>query len=392
MRAASGGMRMVLAVTLAAVALVGCSHKGKAKIPAKLVKVAHPQLVPVEVWSRVVGNGSGKFFNGYRIAAGDDAIFVCSIDGRVYAFDPKTGATIWRSFTKARVISGPTIDGDSILVGTMDGEVIALKRADGKPLWRARAPSEALAPPVGSGDIVVAKAVDGREYGLDATTGERKWAFDRNEPNLTLRGLSAPLIVGSHVYVGLDSGKLVELNLNDGSMVWEQAISVPTGRQDLDRFADIDADLLLGNDGLFVVTYGGDLALVDMGTGDSRWRRGVKSYSGMALGGDKLFVTDNDGTVWGFDAATGAAAWKQQELKYRTLSAPAFYKGYVVVGDYKGYLHWLSPDDGKLIARTRLASNDILTQPVASGDLLYVMDIHGNLGAYNVKPPPEPKH
>jgi outer membrane protein assembly factor BamB len=63
-----------------------------------------------------------------------------------------------------------------------------------------------------------------------------------------------------------------------------------------------------------------------------------------------------------------------------------------VVGDYKGYLHWLSPDDGKVVARTRLAGNDILTQPVASGDLLYVMDIHGNLGAYNVKPPPEPKH
>jgi outer membrane protein assembly factor BamB len=386
MPAARSGMRLVLAVTLAAVALAGCSHKGKARTPAKLLKIANPQVQPVEVWSRSVGSGSGTYFNGYRIAVADDAVFAGSIDGRVYAFNPKNGATIWRAFTKARVISGPTINGDSILVGTMDGEVIALQRSSGKQLWRARAPSEALAPPVGSGNVVVAKAVDGREYGLDASTGERKWAFDRNEPNLTLRGVSAPLIIGSRVYTGLDSGKLVELNLNDGSMVWEQAISVPTGRQELDRFADIDADLLQGADGLFVVTYGGDIALVDLGTGDSRWRRGVKSYTGMALGGDKLFVSDDDGTVWCFDAATGAAAWKQEELKYRRLSAPAYFKGYTVVGDYKGYLHWLSPSDGKVVGRTRFSGNDILTQPVAGSDLLYVMDLHGNLRAYDLRP------
>ena len=29
----------------------------------------------------------------------------------------------------------------------------------------------------------------------DAANGERKWAFDRNEPNLTLRGLSQPLVI-----------------------------------------------------------------------------------------------------------------------------------------------------------------------------------------------------
>ena len=387
MRAARGGMRLVLAATLAVVALTGCSHKGKARTPAKLLKIANPQVQPADVWSRTVGSGSGSYFNGYRIAVADDAVFAGSIDGRVDAFNPKTGATIWRTETKARVISGPTIDGNAILVGTMDGEVIALKRADGKQLWRAKAPSEALAPPVGSGDIVVAKAVDGREYGLDASTGERKWGFDRNEPNLTLRGLSAPLIVGNRVYVGLDSGKLVELNLDNGAPVWEQAVSVPTGRSVLDQLADIDADLLLGPDGLFVVTYGGDLALVDLGTGDSRWRRGVKSYTGMALGGDKLFVTDDDGTVWGFEAATGAAAWKQQELEYRRLSAPAYYKGYVVVGDYKGYLHWLSPDDGKVVGRTHMSGNLIMTQPVVGNDLLYVMDINGNLHAYDIKPP-----
>jgi outer membrane protein assembly factor BamB len=383
----SRGARFALVAVLSAFVLVGCSSKGKAKEPSKLIRIENPQLRPGDAWSRHIGDGSDGYYGGYRLALAGDALFAAALDGRVYALNPATGAVIWRSKTKARVISGPGIVGDKVLVGTLDGEVLALRRSDGKPAWRADAPGEALAPPVGDGAIVVAKAQDGREYGLDSATGERKWVFDRNEPSLTLRGLSAPLISDGRVYLGMDNGKLVVLNLSDGQMVWEQTISVPTGRGELERLTDIDADLLLGDAGLYVVSYGGDIALVDLGSGDSRWRRSVKSYTGMALGGDKLFVTDDDGVVWALDAVSGAAAWKQEQLKYRHLSPPVFFKGYVVVGDYKGYLHWLSPEDGKIVARTRLGHKPITTPPVASDNLLYVMDVEGKLRAYDVKPP-----
>ena len=387
MAAAARGMRLALAVALSAVALMGCSSKGKTREPAKLVSIKNDQVIPDDVWSRGIGSGSEGYYSGFRLTLDEDALFAAALDGKVYALNPKTGDLIWRAKTKSRVISGPGVSGDLVLVGTLDGEIIALKRADGKEVWRAKAPSEALGPPVGSGNIVVAKSADGREYGLDAATGERRWSFDRYEPNLALRGVSAPLIVGSRVYTGLDNGKLAVLNLGDGTPIWEQTISIATGRSVLDQLTDIDADLLPGTDGLYVVTYGGDLALIDYNTGDSRWRRGVKSYSGMALGGDKLFVTDDDGTVWALDASSGAAAWKQQELKYRRLSPPVFFKGYVVVGDYKGYLHWLSPVDGKIVGRTRLGSGPIVTPLVASGDLLYVMNMAGKLRAYDIKPP-----
>lgn len=376
---------LIAACVLLAVA--GCSHKGKVKLPAKLVEIKHPQVVPHDVWSRSVGKGSGKFYTGLQVSADVDALYVAEVGGSVYALDPKTGKQIWRTKTKARVISGPTESGDLVLVGTFDGQVIALKRSNGAQVWRSQASSEVLSSPVGAGNTVVVKSVDGREYGLDADTGERRWSFDRNVPNLTLRGLSAPLISGNRVYIGFDSGKLAALNLADGSVAWEQVISVPTGRSELERLTDIDADLLIAPNGLFVVTYGGDLALIDTETGDSRWRRSVKSYTGMALGGDKLFVTDADGLVWALDAETGAAAWKQEGLKYRMLSPPAFYKGYVVVGDYKGYLHWLSPSDGSLVARTRLGSGPIIAPPAAAEDLLYVMTASGKLAAYDIAAP-----
>ncbi len=365
----------------------GCSHKGKIKQPTKLVEIKNPAVLPVEVWSDSVGKGSGKDYTGLRIAVGVDAIYTAEIGGSVYAIDPKTGKRIWRTKTKSPIVGGPSVAGNLVLVGTADAQVIALKRSTGEQVWRAQASSEVQDAPAAAGNMVVVKASDGREYGLDADTGERRWAFDRTVPGLTLRGLSAPLIIGNRVYIGFDSGKLVALNLTDGDVVWEQVISVPTGRTELARFTDIDADLLPAQNGLFVVTYGGDLALLDPDTGESRWRRSIKSYTGMVLGGDKLFVTDADGLVWALDAETGAAAWKQEGLKYRYLSPPAYYKGYVVVGDMKGYLHWLSPSDGSLVGRTRLGSGPIIAPPAVSDDLLYVMTASGKLAAFDIKPP-----
>src|SRR5579885_2278375 len=234
----------LLLLAAAALALAGCGSKGKAREPAKLTRLEHVEVRPEREWSRRIGDGSDGYWSGLRIALASDALFAASIDGRVYAVNPQNGDLIWRVNTKARVISGPTLDGDQLYVGTLDGEVIALARADGKIRWRAQAPSEALAPPVGNGQVVVAKAVDGREYGLNAGSGERLWSFDRNEPNLTLRGLSAPLILGDRVYIGLDNGKLEALSLDDGQPIWEQTISVPTGRVEIERLTDIDADLL----------------------------------------------------------------------------------------------------------------------------------------------------
>jgi len=386
-RLASGSL--ILLATLAF--LSGCIHKGKVKLPTKLVEIQHPVVIPEASWSRHLGKGSGGFYSGLRIALEPDALFGAEVGGRVYALDPKTGKTIWETRTKSRVISGPTVSDDLVLVGTLDGEVIALKRANGVQLWRAKASSEVLGAPAASGGIVVVKSGDGREFGLSATDGSLLWNFDRSVPQLTLRGLSPPLISGNRVYIGLDNGKLAALNLSDGQLVWEQTISVPTGRADLDRLVDIDADLLSGPEGIFVVTFGGDVALIDPSSGDSRWRRSVKSYSGMVLGDDKLYVSDADGVVWALDVETGAAAWKQEGLKYRRLSPPGYFQGHVVVGDYKGYLHWLSSKDGSFEGRTRLAdtfsSSPVTAAPVASDNLLYVMTSAGNLAAYTAGTP-----
>jgi outer membrane protein assembly factor BamB len=374
----------VALIALAALTLIGCSDKNLRK-PAELKNISNPALKPDKAWTSSAGNGSDGSYTGLQLRLESDALFAADADGEVFALNPKNGDRIWRAKTKGRVVSGPGVSGNAVLVGTLDGDVIALKRSDGSELWRTKASSEVLASPAGDGDIVVSRTVDGRISGLSAVTGERQWVADHSVPNLTLRGLSQPLVADGRVIAGLDNGHLIALRLSDGQPQWEQVIAVPTGRTELERLTDIDAGLLASGAEIFAVSFGGELVCVAADSGQILWRRTIKSYSGMAQAGDLIIVTDESGVVWALDAHTGAAAWKQESLLYRKLSPPAAFGGYVVVGDFEGYLHWLDPKTGSIVARSRAGSDPIRAPMVATDKLLYVMNNAGKITAVSIK-------
>lgn len=377
--------RIALLVIAAAIAVAGCASKPKVRVPTALVPLAASDVRLREVWSRSAGNGSKTLYSGLRLSLEPDALYTASIDGSVHALEPATGRTIWESRTKSRVVAGPSVSADLVLVGTLEGEVIALNRADGAERWRALLPGEVLAAPSGGGNVIVARAADGRQFGLSADDGSRIWSFDRTIPNLTLRGLSRPLVLGNRVYTGLDSGKLVALNLLDGAPAWEQNISVPTGRSELERLTDIDADLLAADNGIYAVTYGNDIALLDPTRGESRWRRSIKSYTGMAASDKALYVTDNDGVLWALDPDTGAVVWKQESLKFRRLSPPAAVGSHVIAADFEGYVHVFDRGDGREVARVNLGGDAVIAPPVSDGERIYVLDMDGEVAAYRLE-------
>ncbi len=376
----------VSAIVLLALAAAACSSKAKVREPAKLTDIVNPRVQIADAWSLGIGKGADGRPSGLRPQLEPDALFVAESGGAVMALDPETGRTRWsRELKKTRISAGPSIVGDLVLVGTLDAEVIALKRADGSELWRAPVSSEVLAPPSGAGDVIVVRSIDGRAFGLAAVDGKRLWSFDRTVPTLTLRGISPPLIEGNRVLLGMDSGRLAAVQLRDGTPLWEQAVSVPSGRTELERLADIDAQLVDSLEGVLVASYGGDVALIDPVDGESRWRRAIKSGTGVAVGGSNVYVSDADGVVWALDAASGAAVWKSEALQYRRLSPPAFFKGYAVVADYQGYLHFFDPADGKLVGRTRVGRDAILAPMVATDSTLYVYNIEGRLEALRLR-------
>jgi outer membrane protein assembly factor BamB len=369
------------ALVALALLVAACSDKGPVREPADLKDIEAPALKPRVVWDKAPGEGSGDVQSRLRLAVEADLVITADIEGDVYALDPHDGHRLWESATGLRLVSGPTVSGDLVLLGTLDAQVIALKRADGTQVWVADVSSEVLAPPVAGGKTIVVRCGDGKLFGLSADDGRRIWSFDRAQPQLTLRGQSAPLVYGGTVFVGLDNGHAVALRTDTGETLWEQVVSAPAGRTELERIVDVDADLLITREGVYALSFGGDLAAVSLEDGRVAWRRPVKSYTGVALAGANLVITDEDGLVWALDVESGASVWKQEDLKYRKLSPPVTVGEYVVVADFEGYLHWLSPQDGRIVARKHAVGDPVTAPLVVQEDLLYVLDVEGEVAA-----------
>ncbi len=131
-------------------------------------------------------------------------------------------------------------------------------------------------------------------------------------------------------------------------MSWETSIAIPKGRSEIERLVDLDVDPIVINGVIYVASYQGGIAAISELDGDVLWRNEtISSHSGLSNDSRYLYLTDSQSHVMQLDQRSGAALWKQKDLHQRRLTAPAAYENYVVVGDFEGYVHWLSTTDGR---------------------------------------------
>ena len=379
--------RILLSAALAA-ALSACGvfkspTKDNLAPPAELTDIRTSVAIDA-LWSHNLGDGSGKAGLRLRPAYGDGRIYASDIDSGLHAFDAASGRELWRAEIGEQVGSGPGFGGGVVVVGGLDGAIVAFDAESGNELWRSEVPSEVIAAPAVEAGTVVVRAHDGRVFGFAATDGARRWVFDRGVPLLSLRGNSAPLISGSTVYVGYDNGKAVALDLESGALKWEQSVAQSEGRTELERLVDIDGETASSNGEMFAVTYRGQVGALAVDTGRQGWSRDMSSFGGLVLSGDTLYLSDADGSVWALDSRSGASLWQQDALAHRWLSTPAVAGGHVVVGDFEGYVHVLSTEDGSIAARTRVGDDAIRAAPLAVGDVVYVANSDGSLAAIRI--------
>ncbi len=272
-----------------------------------------------------------------------------------------------------------------ILVGTLRGEVIALDVSNGEERWRSQVGSEVLSAPAVNGDVVAVQTQDDRVLALEIDTGTQRWSYESSPAVLTLRGTSAPLLTNQLVVAGLSTGKVVALDTRGGLPVWEQRIAIPQGRSELERVVDIDGGLLLSGGTLYVASFQGRAAALELESGRILWQRDASTSAGVALGYGSVYVSQADGTVLGIDERSTTVLWSNDSLARRGLSGPEVFSSYVTVGDKEGYLHLLSQVDGRFVARTRIDSDGLRVSPVAEGDWLYVFGNGGKLVALTIR-------
>lgn len=372
-----------IAILLLGTVLGGCStlfESDNQEPPAELVTYS-PSIAVNTMWSVDTGAGNAGQSLNLVPAISKQYIFVADYDGLVQAVNIDNGEVIWSTNTKTVLASGPGLGNDKILLGTRKAEIIALSVNQGQELWRTNVSSEVLAIPRAAESTAVVYSVDGRIYGLNADTGKRKWIYNRDEPALTLRGSSSPVLSNGTVTAGLSGGILVSLILATGEPRWETVVTQPQGRSELERIVDIDTDPLIQDGQIYVATYQGEVVSVDSTTGTLLWHRKMSVHKNMATDGQRLYVTDATSRIWALDMHSGAALWQQAGLLRRNLTSPAVVGEYVVIGDLDGYVHWLSREDGSQLARTKVSSSPITTPPLVKNSIAYIYTDNGILAA-----------
>ncbi len=361
--------------------------------PTELTEIVQTTSLST-VWSTRVTRGTG----GKRLflvpALAGDRLYVADARGRLAAVAADSGRLLWERDTELSFSGGPDVRGDRLVIGTTRGELVAFSTTDGAEQWRAQLGSEILSIPrlTETGQVIV-HSLDDSIYAFAAETGTQQWRVNYPVPVLTLRGSSSPVVTPSGILVGLSGGKLVSLDPADGTPLWEVTITRPSGRSELARIADIDADPVVIGSIAFVGSYNGDLAAVDITTGTVLWRRDLSAHAGLAADASNLFITDSQDQVWGADPSDGAGRWRQEGLRYRLLTAPALAPGLILVGDLDGYVHALAQADGRLVGRTRISGKGSITaRPLVAGGRIYVYADDGTLAAltFGGAAPPKP--
>ncbi len=352
--------------------------------PAELVDFS--STIEVErVWSANAGRGTGNSQPRFVPVFDRQQIWVADYRGRLTVVDAESGNIEQRFDLDLPLSAGPALDGDHAYIGTFDGQLVALNRETGEADWRAQLSSEVLAMPVVQDGVVVVRCIDGRVFGLDRDTGSTVWVHDRSVPLLTLRGISDPLGRAGQVFVGYDDGLVSALRAADGSVMWEQRVSEPEGRTELDRLSDIDGPMAIVGSELYVVTYRGRMASLSLDGGRILWVKDVASHQGLSLQRLQLAASDRDDAVWLVDRRDGSTVWRDERLARRDITRPVFFGNHLVTVDGQGFIHFYDIDSGEFAARARLGRNAPASAPLAVGNTLYVLDDSGGLTAWRIR-------
>jgi outer membrane protein assembly factor BamB len=335
----------------------------------------------------------------------DGQIFTTEANGRIASYDAVSGKFRWDIKLDAKLSAGAGAGNGLLVVGSEDGELFGLDTKRGAIRWRTPLSSEILAAPQVTADKVIASIGDGKVVALDALTGQRIWVSSNTVPALSLRGGGRPVIAGERVIVGFASGHLAAFNLHNGKRLWETAVAVSRGRSEIERLVDIDSTPRVFDNMIYTVTYQGQVAALSLENGQIVWSREASSYVDIAVDEGHVFFSDNSGELWALDRTSGATLWRQDKLHGRATTAPALLGDYIAVGDFQGYLHWMTSVDGRFVARVRMDDADrravvsgkvsvdedtptfavvggIRIAPWASNQKLYVRDENGVLAAF----------
>ncbi|MEM8684229.1 MAG: outer membrane protein assembly factor BamB [Pseudomonadota bacterium] len=383
-------IRRVLVVAGLALSLSSCGIIGGKKDeelqPLELQPIDSTVSVK-RAWSTTIGKGADNLRLSLSPSGDGERLFVAGFDGRVASLNPENGKTVWQQDIGEEISAGASYGEDRVAIISKDGRLIVLDADTGEERWRAYISGESLARPLIRNGTVVVMTVDNRLRAYGLLDGNERWTLEESTPALTIRGNAAPVAVSNAVVAGFDNGRIMSVDLQSGDVLWQQMLSPPSGRSDLERLSDVDGNIAVVGQDVYAAGYQGRLAALAAESGQPLWTREISSSAGAYADFGSVYTVLDGGEVVAMSRRTGTETWRQESLLRREPTLPVSFMQTVATADLEGYLHFFSSVTGDPVARVRPSKSAVTVAPVAIANRLYVQADDGSLTAYFI---PEP--
>ena len=398
-------MRRVISLAMAILLSSGCSWFGDENEPVEIKPNPLPKIKPEvsisTVWSKKIGQGVGEKALRIEPKIHGKRVISASPDGKVKSHFADSGKEIWtvdikdifeeQNFSNELsgnldvLTGGVEANSEHVFVCSATGHLFALNQIDGSFAWIASISSESLSPPKVDNDLLVVQTIDGKVAAYDASDGSKRWEYAAKIPPLTLRGTSTPAVFEDIVIAGFSNGRIAFITRDDGLAAYEQIIGVPEGVSDLEKLVDLDGEMAIENNVLYIAGYQGRLIAIDLRAGEILWEKEASSLVGVSVGFGNVYLISADGKVIAYNGTNGREVWRVEALLNRNLNAPLVTGSFLAFTDFEGYLHLLAQSDGRFVARKKLDSRGIGARLVQQEGRIYALGNGGTLSVLEIR-------
>lgn len=357
-----------------------CSNVDNSIPPAELTEFK-PSLKLKVKWQQELEGGANPY-HAIEPAVYGKHVFTVSAKGLVSKIDIETGFIIWQNFLNIKLLSGLAVSEFYIVLASREGNIQVLKNQQNLDLvWQTAIKSEINVSPVINKQSLYIRSNNGHLQSYDMATGDKLWDISQRVPALSITGSAKPVVIDDKVFNGFDNGVIRSVDSSSGETLWEKAISIASGRSELDRMVDVDGESAIQNGIIYASNYNGYLKAFQTQDGTELWSRPMSNVKLIAIDEQALYISDHESTLWSIDRKNGSALWKQELLHHRDLTSVAIIEDVLVVGDFEGYSHWISKQTGELKARLKLSDEKILNTPLVVNDYVLFLDTNNTLSA-----------
>jgi outer membrane protein assembly factor BamB len=351
------------------------------------------------VWSADIGEGDSRRL---RITAdpvvSDGRIFTLDAGAQVVATSV-AGAQLWaRDLTPENEPQGQgtggglAVSGDTLYVSVGYGVLAALDTSTGAVRWTQNLEASGSGTPTVYGDLVYLMAGDDTAWALRTSDGRVQWKVESSADRNNILGAPAPALTDQFAILGYGSGEVRAVFRRGGLTRWRSDVTGRRPGRALASIGDLTGPPVVSGSRIYAGNQSGRISALNLSSGEPVWTAREGAAGPVWPAGNSIFALTDLNELVRLDASTGRRIWgvrlpnfvkdrPRRKSEVFTHHGPIVAGGRVILASNDGLLRSFDPRDGSLLSEIEIPDG-ATTAPIVAGGTLYVVSRKGELHAF----------